>query len=462
MKSIHKIYTVLILLLTISTVTFTSCKKLMDIPGHPSDEISTEQAFSDSSDVQSVMAGVYTSFLIVDWGSPGFQNGGLAAFTGLSDDELIYFSSNDVTSFYENALLPTNSVLENLWSQAYTTLYYINAALEGVAASNGLSVSLKQHVKGELETVRALCYFNLVNLFGPVPLVTSTDYKVTSKLPRASVDDVYKQIVNDLEDANTLLAPGYPSTGRARPNIYTAKALLAKVYLYLKDWQKAADLSEEVITSGLYSLEPDLNSVFLDGSNEAIWQLPAMGTFTQTNEAYFFVPYPGDQPTYELTLSLLNTFENGDQRKVNWISGEDVNGVHYDFPYKYKNLDSYEPTTEDYMVFRLAEQYLIHAEAMAQLDHPNEAVADINMIRERAGLPDISFTDKETLLNDIMHERRVELFCEWGNRWFDLKRTNTADAVLGSKPNWQSTDTLYPVPQQEIRSNPALTQNPGY
>jgi hypothetical protein len=116
-------------------------------------------------------------------------------------------------------------------------------------------------------------------------------------------------------------------------------------------------------------------------------------------------------------------------------------------------------------VLRLAEQYLIRAEARANQNNIAGAVDDINVIRTRAGLPAVSQgVSKDQCLLAIEQERRIELFTEWGHRWFDLKRTNRADAVLSTlkSPNWQSADRLYPIPQSELETDVHLNQNPGY
>jgi hypothetical protein len=445
-----------------------SCKKLIEIPANPTDRISTAQAFADSSNVLSVMAGIYNEFGIVDNGSaPGFYNGAMTIFPGLSSDELV---NRDpvlfayMVPYYNNSLLPTNAYLVNCWQSAYKVIYAINVSLESIAISKGLSEGFRQQVTGELKTIRAWTYFNLVNLFGGVPLIVDTDFRQNAKMPRATEEETYALILSDLEEAVTLLVPGYPSAGRARPNLFVAKALLAKVYLYRNSWQKAAELSGSVIDGGLYSLDPDLNNVFLQGSNEAIWQYPGEDvTYSESNEGYNFIPNPGSFPDYEITTSLRDAFEPGDQRKVYWTNEIEVSGVQYIYPFKYKKkfLEDTE-LREAYVLLRFSEQYLTRAEARANLEQPALALEDLNMVRQRAGLSDISFIDKETLLADIMHERRVELFAEWGNRWGDLKRTGRANAVLGSKPDWQATDMLYPIPLFEIQTNPFLKQNPGY
>ncbi len=159
---------------------------------------------------------------------------------------------------------------------------------------------------------------------------------------------------------------------------------------------------------------------------------------------------------------MLNAFEPGDLRKAKWLNSTVIGGQIYFYPFKYK-IRSGRPVTEYYMVLRLAEQYLIRAEAEAKLNDLSDAIADLNIVRSRAGLPNTSATTQAQLLAAIKHERQVELFCEWGSRWFDLKRTGDIDAVLGAeKTGWSSTDSLYPIPFSEIQANPFLTQNTGY
>jgi hypothetical protein len=246
--------------------------------------------------------------------------------------------------------------------------------------------------------------------------------------------------------------------------LYTAQALLAKVYLYRQQWANAASTAALVINSGVYNLEPVLNNVFLHGSKEAIWQLPSVGPYVQTGDALTFVPYsPAIIPGIQISGYLSNAFEPGDQRKTNWTNANVVNGVTYLYPFKYKNTSATAATIEDFMFFRLGELYLIRAEALAQNNDLNGALDDLNTVRSRAGLGNSTAVSQTDILNAIMHERQVELFCEWGNRWYDLKRTGTIDAVLGAeKTGWLPYAALYPVPLTEIQNNPFLLQNTGY
>jgi hypothetical protein len=154
-------------------------------------------------------------------------------------------------------------------------------------------------------------------------------------------------------------------------------------------------------------------------------------------------------------------------RRAIWVGSYTEDADTWYFPYKYKIRDGSDPLEEYAMVLRLGEQILIRAEARARQDNLAGAISDINMIRERAQLPLIIETDPTMDLANVLlaieKERRSELFCEWGDRWFDLKRNDRLSAVLGPiKTGWALTDAFYPIPQTEILVNRNLDQNPGY
>jgi hypothetical protein len=440
-----------------------SCKKLLVIPANPPSSITQQEQFADSATTISAVAGVYTY-------TPGngfaYSDGSLTYCTGLSADELSPIISNDVQQFYSYTLTPLNNEVTNLWGYPYQSIYQVNAVLSGITNNSALSASFQKQVTGEMEVVRALYYFNMVNLFSGVPLVTTTTYAATDRLPRSPAAAIYAQVKADLTDARKKLTATYPSAGRLRPNLYTAVALLAKVNLYQGNWQNAYNEADSVIRLGGYNLEPNLNNVFLDGSVEAIWQLPANGLYQVYTDAGNFEPqYSGANPNFLVTPFLLNAFETGDQRLQNWIGSTSVNNQTLYYPNKYKNVSPTATPAEDQMILRLGELYLIRAEAAAHLSNLTQALADINTIRQRAGLSPnpADAASQTTVLNAVMRERRVELFCEWGNRWFDLKRTGTAATVLGSeKTGYTANAALYPLPQTQIQLDNLLTQNPGY
>jgi starch-binding outer membrane protein, SusD/RagB family len=439
-----------------------SCKKYIQIQPAPN-LIGTEQVFTNDKTALSAVAGVYYQMR----SSPQFfSNGGMSFFGGLSADEIQNTSSSPTWSpYYKNSLISTlSSIKSNFWSPAYRNIYSINSILEGLEKSNTISDSINKQLKGEMKVTRAFYYFYLVNLFGDVPLITGTDYQVNSQMPRTPINNVYQQIINDLVDAKTLLEPAYPSMGKVRPNKWAAAALLARVYLYKKDWHNAEAQATEVINGG-YALQTNLDNVFLINSPETIWEMTARNEEVNTGQGANFVPFSANsRPTFALTSSLLNSFETGDKRRVSWIKSNTVNGVVYNYPYKYKEARATTPLKEYNVMLRLSEQYLIRAEARAQQNKFPDAQSDLNQIRNRAGLGNTTAATQADLLTTIDHERQTELFTEWGDRWLNLKRRELADAVLAQVKgsNWQPGDKLYPIPFDQLQYDVFLSQNPGY
>ena len=253
------------------------------------------------------------------------------------------------------------------------------------------------------------------------------------------------------------------SNQRTRANKWIATALLARVYLYTSDWADAKTQAAAVIgNTALFGILTDPTKVFTPSNNEAIWQ------FYNDNNGYTAIANAmlpnavAKIPTYVLAPQQVSAFETGDLRKTDWTASLVYNGTTYYYPYKYKNLVT-GANAEYYTVLRLAEQYLIRAEAEAETGDSTDAINDLNIIRTRAALPNYAAANQGPLLAAIQHERQVELFCEWGNRWLDLKRTGTVNAVIGAeKATWKSTAALFPVPAAEISNNANLIQNPGY
>jgi hypothetical protein len=215
-----------------------------------------------------------------------------------------------------------------------------------------------------------------------------------------------------------------------------------------------------------------LINAFTKNTKETIWSLqPVFVTGRNTDDARIFImPATGPSSAFPIFLSdyLLNTFETGDKRKAVWTgSVTPTGGKTYYYPYKYK-INANNQTVNEYpIVFRLSEQYLIRAEARAQLVKIPESQADLNVIRKRAGLLNTTASTKELLLPAIEKERQVELFSEWGHRWFDLKRTGKVDTVMSVvTPKkggvWKTEWQWYPLPVNEILVNDHLLQNLGY
>ncbi len=448
----------IIIILIISV--FSGCKKFIEV-APPPDKIVTEIAFSDDKTATATVNGLYGKMVVSNQYLNSF---GMTLYPGLSAGE--FYNTNPSTTYgpySTNSLTPTSNNINNIWQNAYQFIFHANSCIEGIAASTTLTDSVRKRLTGEVKFIRAFCYFYLSNLYNDIPLVLSTSFHMNASLPRASVAAIRSQVITDLEDAITLLPESYITSGRARINKSCAKAFLARVYLYDSNWIKAVQLSSEVIASSTYSLVT-LGNVFLATSNETIWQLSSVGLSFNTAEGNAFIPASSTTlPAFSLSTFLLNDFETGDNRRTSWISKNTVGGQNYYYPAKYK-VRTGATAIESPIYLRLAEQYLIRAEANAQLNILSGAIADINIIRSRAGLPNTNASTQQAVLAVLEKERRIEFFAEWGHRWFDLSRTGRAQAILGIEkaPNWEPTDILYPIPFDQISLNPSLTQNPGY
>ncbi|WP_264554347.1 RagB/SusD family nutrient uptake outer membrane protein [Flavobacterium sp. N503310] len=456
-------------MLLITALLYTACDDLVEIDP-PKTEVLDTDVFKSDANASSALMGMYSSMItdnnILNVGFGSSLSADEADATNIFDYRYSSFGSNNLTSADYGAL--------TYWTGFYKIIYQANSIIDNSTKSTGMTAEGKTNIIAEAKFTRALYYFYLVNQFGAVPLAVSSSVSINKNLPRAAVADVYLQIVSDLKDAETNLPSDYSSYGgkRDRPVKSAATALLAKVYLYTKDYANAENKASEVISnSALYELLPkgQIGSVFLKDSRESIFGL---NTETQTGhyltfEDYYYLygtQYSDSGPVYVLTFSLANSFEPGDARKAAWTASFNYDGTDYLFSAKYKGVNGNDSSPENAVLLRLSEIYLIRAEARAMQSNFAAAVNDVNKIRERAELTDIEFDSQSEALDAIMQERRVELFLEFGNRWFDLKRTGHADAVLGAlKPgSWQSTDELYPIPIEEIKKAPQLTQNDGY
>ncbi|TDX01425.1 RagB/SusD family nutrient uptake outer membrane protein [Dinghuibacter silviterrae] len=447
--------------LFIALLALTSCKKFLT-PDPEKNAIQSTTVFTSDGSATSAILGIYTSMMYGSLGSTCF-NGSLGVYLGFASDEL-----NDFTQRYPDWVkdqVNYTGYAPNyyLWSTAYYTIYQSNAAIEGLTASTSLSDSIKTQLLGEAYFIRAFSYFTLTNMYGAVPLTVTSDYSANASLARTDSAAVYQQVVSDLQKASVLLTASYPSSNMVRANRYVAQALLARVYLYQQHYAQAEAEADSVL-SGPYQLVSSLQGVFQKNSNEVIWQLLPVSEASQN--AYDFGWYtPANAtsgPIYYLTPSLAGSFEAGDKRKTSWVTAYPYMGTTYYYASKYVTAPS-AAAAQYNVVLRLAEQYLIRAEARAWQNNLSGAASDLNAVRSRAGLAATTATTQAGLLTAIAHERQVELFTEWGHRWFDLKRTGTINTVLGTlKPTWTSDAQLLPIPLKEISADPNLTQNPGY
>lgn len=449
----------------------TSCEDFVsvDVPDY---KIISKTVFGNDITANSAVEGIYNELFKADFSNGNFRS--VTMLAGLSGDNLRTTALNyALIEFDENEILNTNSYNLDLWSSAYKIIYMCNAVLDGLQMSEGVTTKMKDKLMAEARFVRAFVYFYLVNLYGDVPLIQTTDYRENAQASRNTTPEVYELIIDDLKSAVAVLDITFDNAERLRANKFTAMALLARTYLFVEDWENAEAFSNQVIdSSDNYTLLENLNEVFLVNSKESIWQISPAGRGALsliTNDARIFIltsPPPNSQQPVALSSEIIDSYDNEDLRLEHWIGKFDTKNQSFYYPLKYKN-NRQGIITEHTMVMRLAEQYLIRAEARAQMGKLTESIADLNKIRKRANLqfipdsaPEIG---KEALLDSITKERNRELFSEWGHRWLDLKRTGKATEVLSNKKSsWQVTDLLYPIPDDEINKNPNLTQNDGY
>ena len=448
-----------------------SCERFVDVEV-PDHRIASTTVFANDETAINAINGIYNQLFNTSFSSGG--NRSVTFLAGLSADNFQTTSSTDeILEFAGNDITVANSFNKDLWSGAYNMIYMLNSILEGIEGSSSLSEDVRDRIEGEAKFVRAFTNFHLVIIYGDIPLLLTTDYRINAVAPRNTSDDVYQQVLTDLEDAIALLETSYPEDERTRPNKFVAMAMLARVYLYLNNWQQAENYSSLVIEeNATYEILENHDSVFLANSREGIWQISPVGSgnsFTHTNEGNLFIKTPTTLTPVALSSSFIDSRDVGDERLQHWVGiYTDDTGIYY-FPNKYKvqyNASGGD-ITEYSMVLRLAEQYLIRSEARAKQGNLIGAITDLDVIRQRSGLEPIAETapnsSEADVLEMVLEERRSELFAEWGHRWFDLRRTNNTATVYKLKsPNWQDTDALYPIPDEDRTKNPNLDQNPGY
>lgn len=459
MKKINKL--LVIYIITIISVNC-SCKKYLDIQA-PKDKATPSEIFANDASATAAITGIYSRMQSLAGGYSGGQNS-ISVISGLSADEFKSYSTT-LDVFYKNEIPTSNSIINNnIWSESYRYIYTANAVLEGLKSAPGVSLNTNKQLEGEAKFIRAFCYFYLVNLFGEVPLNLTSNLASSRFNKKSTVQQVYTQIVIDLTDAENLLSADYVSSERVRPNKWAASSLLSRVYLYNDKWDLAIEKATAVISQTEKYALTELNSVFLKNSKETIWQLMPEAGFNTKDGALFILT---TTPTaVSVPLNLIQLFDIDDNRKNQWI-GQFTNSTGtYFYPYKYKIRTPTNGVINEYMmVIRLAELYLVRAEANANLNNLSIALDDINQIRKRAGMTTpLADINQNQCLTEIAKQRQLELFSEWGHRWLDLKRTGRASLVLEPLKGvtWKESDILYPIPDAEINQNFNMVQNFGY
>lgn len=449
--------------LTVFVMLISSCDNFVEVD-LPNSQLTANAVFEEKATANAAMTDIYSK--IRDAGLLTGSSSGLSHLLGNYTDELKFYGDpqNSNVAFYNNSLIASNIEIKGLWDSSYNQIYAANAVIEGIEQSVHLPETDKKQLKGEALFVRALLHFYLTNLFGDVPYITSTNYEQNRLVKKTSVNKVYTNAKNDLEQAIQLLPESYVSEDRVRPNKYATHALLARVDLYAGLWDEASNEASAVLNNtGIYIKEKDLDKIFLKESTATIWQLAPGFSGGNTLESVTFNFTSGPPPLSALTDSFMSAFTDNDLRKTHWIKAVTDGTTTWYHPFKYKYSDT-DSSREYSIILRLAELYLIRAEARAQSGDLIGAKEDLNKIRNTAGLADTPAITQAEILNAILHERQLELFTEFGHRYFDLKRFNKIQSVLSvTKTGWDTHDVLFPIPEAELNLNPNLKpQNSGY
>lgn len=450
--------------MVVFTIALWSCDSFVDVE-LPNSQLTTPAVFEDMATANAAMISIYSSMR--DRGALTGAPSGLSQQLGNYADELDFFgySQSSTNYYYINALTPSLRDINTLWGDTYNQIYAANAVQYGVENSTTLSTENKNQLRGEALFVRALLHFYLVNLYGDVPYITTTDYQANSAVSRMPVATVYSLIKADLTTALDLLPQDYIGSNRVRPNKLAVRAVLSRVNLYMGNWDEASNDASAVINANdLYTIEPNIDAAFLKTNPSTIWQFSPAISDNNTQEGSTFLFTAGPPPMSALTNTLVSGFATGDLRRTHWIGSVTDGTTTWYYPNKYKNMLTEGGSMEHSIVLRLEEQYLIRTEAKARQGNLSGAKDDLNVIRTRAGLANTTAVTDVDLIAAVIEERRFELFTEFGHRFFDLKRTNTLNVVLGPiKPGWNDTDKLLPLPASELTLNPNLApQNPGY
>ena len=427
-----------------------ACDSPLDV--NPTAQIDASTALTSARGVELAINGAYRALQTSDLYGRQEQ-----AFSDLYTDNLVFtgtFTGDREVS--TRSISSTNTEVGNIWRSAYIGVNRANYILDALPNVGDLTDAKKQQYRGEMLWVRALMYSLLVKYYGGVPLIDKPTTDVDPNalaVERASLNETYAFIVKDLEEAAGLL-PAARANGRATKG--AANALLARVYLEMGQNDKARDKATLLINDTQYRLLTNYDGLWTGAKNttESIFEVQ-FTTINSNSVSFWFYPTTlGGRLGFAPSPGLVAAYETGDTRKASSVNSLSTGQL---YGYKYRQVAS---GNEDIIVTRLAEMYLIRAEANARLNAAAATVqADINVIRNRAGLANIAttVTTQPGLLDAILQERRVELAME-GFRFADLRRHGKAEAVLGVA----TTKLLWPVPQYERDVNPKLAQNPGY
>lgn len=430
--------------LILSLVALSSCHKFLDV--QPTSAVSDDQTITDKASAENAVRGSYRSLSATGYYGATFQFDAL-----LSGNALTYTQSGaSQLQFIYHTLTADNNDLKTVWAAIYKVVNQANFIIAKVPDIKDatLTQAYRNQLLGEGYFIRALAYFDLARTFGGVQLFLEPTYKVSDKLGkiRSSQADTYAQVLSDLNAAEPLLPA---TTVRDRATQKTVWALRARVELYLQQWAKAeTDAGKLIADSSNYKLVTPYNTFFTKtNTTESVFELSY--SIAYPNPMFSNWKSGGNYvPNDSVRQLLTDPAVGGGRSALINTSGAKVLGVLY----------PQSNGTDPVYVIRIAELWLIRAEARAQQNHLSDALSDLNAVRARAGVGVSAAVSQEEVLDAVENERRVEFALE-PHRWFDLVRTGRAAAVLNVT---DARRYFFPIPAPERAADPSLDQNPGY
>ncbi|WP_142687808.1 RagB/SusD family nutrient uptake outer membrane protein [Chitinophaga polysaccharea] len=405
-------------------------------------------------------------------------------------------SNTDKTALDKFNFDAGTNLFYQFWSTSYQVINRANAAVENIGAMTAVGTEKKKRMQGEARFVRGLMYFNLVRLFGGVPLLLQPTTSLDNlAIKRSSAEEIYAQIIADFRFGEENLPETYDAVNAGRATSGAAMAMLVKTYLTRKEYTKAVEEARKVMALGRYSLWPSYQDVFLianENKTESIFEVQFLSGSGNIPSSYagFYRPSFDKRPGFggngdnPVTKNHYDAYTEGDLRK-------DVNVIKYSYttdpkapatiknPYyvaKFKDPAALNVNDggNNYYIVRYADVLLMFAEAL-YMSSPGsaEALEAFNQVRRRAyGLPlnapsarDLAGGLSAAAFQDsVLKERRLEFAFE-GQRRFDLLRTGKLKQAMNAQDptiTVRESDTLFPIPSQEMDTNPLLEQNLGY
>ena len=486
---------IIVLFLATAILAVSSCKKFLT--EDPKNLVAVTNFYQTENDALASVNAIYAYLNSTSTGSTaGVYHSTFWVMAGLASDEMnnesIFTPDLDQISKFSHG--PINASIQETWTMHYKAITLANIAIARIPGIS-MDATLRTRLVNEAHFLRGLLYFDMVRMFGSIPLILNEQEPLLPTPSPAAA--IYDQVIQDLTEAEALPASYDPGNGRGRATSGAAKAILAKVYLTLEQWENCAAKCKEVINSNQYALWEDFADVFKlssRGGKEAIFSVgfgDAGGAIIFWEVGQFNVRLLPPQLSVEgvqnsqgwqvPTQDLYDKYDLDDRRRaVTYITEiNNPNGTVTDIkPYIQKYWDrAAEPqgngSANDYPVIRYADVLLMYAEAENEIGNSAEAHTYINMVRKRARfdgvedlptVPDYENLSKEDFRVAVLNERRLEFVAE-GQRWFDLVRTHTLETLVPlAKPGITPAQKhyLYPVPQREIDLNPNLVQNAGY